>query len=160
MKALEFQRNSTFKAPPKEWIDHRLENLFETLDKNTKASALALKDLFGTIEQDPVPGECMIECGRLVRSRGYYMAYSKIDILALLDEYKDTNWSLLRTRSQRVRTIVQVEMKVKIPCHKSISIYQILSEKIKELKALGLTNRDIALKLKINKKTVTKGLRC
>jgi len=37
-------------------------------------------------------------------------------------------------------------------------IYQILSPKIKELKALGLSNEDIADRLKINRKTVKKGL--
>jgi hypothetical protein len=98
MQGLEFQRSNSFKAPPKEWIDHRLENLFDTLNKNTKASALALKDLFGTIELDPIPGECVIECGKLIQNRAYYLAYTKIDTLALLDEYKGTNWSLLRRR--------------------------------------------------------------
>ena len=49
-------------------------------------------------------------------------------------------------------------MKVKIPCHENVPIYQMLSEKIKELKALGLFNEDIAVRLKINKKTVAKGL--
>ncbi len=71
---------------------------------------------------------------------------------------KGTNWFLLRTRSQRIRTIAQLEMKVKIPCHESVPIYRVLSEKIKELKALGLFNDEIADKLKINKKTVAKGL--
>ena len=98
MQGLEFQRNNAFKAPPKEWIEHRLDNLFETLNKNTKQSALALKDLFGTIELEAVPGECVIECGNLVQNRAYYLAHTKIDTLALLDEYKGTNWSLLRKR--------------------------------------------------------------
>ena len=99
MQALEFQRSNAFKAPPKEWIEHRLENLFETLNKNTKQSALALKDLFGTIELEAIPGECVIECGKLIQNRAYYLAHSTIETLALLDqEYKGTNWSLLRKR--------------------------------------------------------------
>lgn len=99
MQALEFQKSNAFKAPPKEWIEFRLENLFETLNKNTKQSALALKDLFGTIELEPVPGECVIECGKLIQNRAYYLAHSSIETLALLDqEYKSTNWSLLRKR--------------------------------------------------------------
>jgi DNA-binding transcriptional regulator YhcF (GntR family) len=49
-------------------------------------------------------------------------------------------------------------MKVKISCHENVPIYQVLSDKIKELKALGLYNEEIALRLKINKKTVAKGL--
>ena len=38
--ALEFQRGNTFKTPPKEWINHRLERLNETLNQNTVASSL------------------------------------------------------------------------------------------------------------------------
>ncbi|MEI6242237.1 MAG: hypothetical protein WCP39_02400 [Chlamydiota bacterium] len=34
------------KAPPKEWIEHRQDNLYETLIKNTKTSALAFKRYF------------------------------------------------------------------------------------------------------------------
>lgn len=98
MQGLEFQRNNAFKAPPKEWIEHRLDNLFDTLNKNTKQSAQALKDLFGTIELEAIPGECVIKRGNLVQNRAYYLAHSKIDTLALLDEYKGTNWSLLRKR--------------------------------------------------------------
>lgn len=49
-------------------------------------------------------------------------------------------------------------MKVKIPCLESVPIYQIMSDKIKELKALGLFNEEIAMRLGINKKTVTQGL--
>lgn len=98
MQALEFQRNNSFKVPPKEWIDFRLENLFDTLNKNTKASALALKDLLGTIELEPVPGECVVECGQLIQNRAYYLAHSNIETLALLEEGKGTNWSLLRKR--------------------------------------------------------------
>ena len=64
----------------------------------------------------------------------------------------------MRTRSQRIRTMAQLEMQVKILCHENVQIYQVLSEKIKELKALRMNNKDIALKLKINRKTVIKGL--
>jgi len=98
MQALEFQRCNAFKAPPKEWIEFRLEKLFDTLNKNTKASALALKELFGTIELEPVPGECAVVCGKLIQNRAYYLAHSNIETLALMDEYKGTNWSLLRKR--------------------------------------------------------------
>jgi hypothetical protein len=49
-------------------------------------------------------------------------------------------------------------MQIKIPCHQSLPVYQVLAPKIKELHALGLSNKDIAARLKINKKTVAKGL--
>lgn len=54
IKLLEFQQQNTFKSPPKEWINYRLEKLHETLDKNTTASALALKELLGQIRLEPV----------------------------------------------------------------------------------------------------------
>ena len=45
MESLECQAKKAFKTPPKEWIEHRLENLHETLQKNTTSSALALKKI-------------------------------------------------------------------------------------------------------------------
>ena len=99
MQALEFQRNGAFKSPPREWIDWRLEQFRETLDKNTKTSALALKDLLGTIEMEPVPGESVITNGRLLESKPYYIANSNIETLALLDiENKGSNWLQWRRR--------------------------------------------------------------
>ena len=83
---MDFQRTNAFKAPPKEWIDHRLEKFQETLNKNTKASALALKELLGTIELEPVKDDCVVENGHLIESRPYYLAHSNIETLALLDE--------------------------------------------------------------------------
>jgi hypothetical protein len=62
--------------------------LRETLEKDTKQSALALKYLLVTIETDPVPSECVIECGQLIHSRAYYVASSTIQTLALLEETK------------------------------------------------------------------------
>lgn len=95
-QALEFQRTNAFKAPPKKWADHKLEQLIGILNLNTKASALALKNLLETIELEPVAAECTIQCGKVIQNRPFYMAYRTIDTLILLDEYKSTNWSLLR----------------------------------------------------------------
>ncbi len=95
---LEFQKKKAFKAPPKEWIEHRLENFRETLNKNTKGSALALKELLGTVEMEPVPGECVVECGKLIQNRPFYLATSQIETLALLEEGKGSNWSRCRKR--------------------------------------------------------------
>ncbi len=85
MNALEFQKKGAFKSPPKEWIDHRLENFYETLNKNTKSSALALKDLLGIIEMEPVQSDPVIENGHIIEQKPYYMAHSNIETLALLD---------------------------------------------------------------------------
>ena len=99
MQALEFQKNGAFKSPPKEWIDHRLENFHETLNKNTKSSALALKDLLGTIEMEPIQSDPVIENGNIIEQKPYYMAHSHIETLALLDqENKGANWLKWRKR--------------------------------------------------------------
>lgn len=98
MQSLEFQKKNAFKAPPKEWIEHRLEQFCETLNKNPKAVALALKKLLGTIELEPVPGESRIENGNLIENRPYYVAHTSIHSLALLDESYGANWLKWRKR--------------------------------------------------------------
>lgn len=98
IQGLEFQRKAAFKSPPKEWIEYRLDNLCATLNQNTKTSGLSLKDLLGTIEMAPVMGECSIENNQLIQSRAYYMAYSNIDTLALLEESKGSNSLRCRRR--------------------------------------------------------------
>ena len=65
MQALVFQKKGAFKSPPKEWINHRLENFYKTLNKNTKSSALALKELLGTIEMEPIQNDPVIENGHI-----------------------------------------------------------------------------------------------
>ena len=102
IKLLEFQRLNTFKSPPKEWISHRLENLHETLSKNTTASALALKELLWPIKLEPVTESSSYEIATLLpvarndngkEFKPYYVAHTKIQTLALLDEkYKGSNW--------------------------------------------------------------------
>ena len=99
MKALEFQKKDAFKSPPKEWIDHRLEKFYETLNKNTKASALALKELLGTIEMEPVASDQIVENSNIIEQKPYYIAHSNVETLALLDkENKGTNWLQWRKR--------------------------------------------------------------
>lgn len=99
MQSLEFQRKNVFKAPPKEWIEHRLEKFHETLSKYPKAVALALKDLLGEIELAPVQVESLVENGQLIESRSYYVAHTTIQTLALLDEEtKGSNWLRYRKR--------------------------------------------------------------
>ncbi|MFC1590404.1 recombinase family protein [Candidatus Omnitrophota bacterium] len=125
INSLEFQKRNTFKAPPKEWIKDRLENLHETLDKDTCSSALALKDLLGTIQLEPISEEGEDFYGLMDESfmpphpnplpqnsihaksgyfggegifkgafKPYYIAHTKIQTLALLDDrYKGANWS-------------------------------------------------------------------
>lgn len=63
-----------------------------------------------------------------------------------------------RTRSQPIRTAAQIEVKIKISLNQTVPVYQMFAPKIKKLKALGMSNNDIAKTLKINRKTVKKGL--
>jgi DNA invertase Pin-like site-specific DNA recombinase len=120
MGSLEFQKEGTFKAPPKEWIEHRLGHLRETLNKNTVQSALALKELLGEIVLEPVTEKELTteailkgDSPRLgetsVRGQSpfkpYYVAHTKIQTLALLDEeHKGSNWYCWRCVLSFVRT--------------------------------------------------------
>lgn len=115
LESLQFQNENTFKSPPKGWIDHRLDKFHETLNKSTTASALALKEVLGQIELEPVidrefDPESIINgdsCfrrndngnGHDKRFKSYYVAHTKIQTLALLDEkHKGSNWYQWRRR--------------------------------------------------------------
>jgi hypothetical protein len=54
IEGLEFQQGNSFKAPPKEWVNHRLGKLRETLNLDASLSALALKELLAPIMMEPV----------------------------------------------------------------------------------------------------------
>ncbi len=95
--SLEFQKENSFKAPPKEWINHRLDSLRDTLNKNTVSSALALKELLAPISLEPIltkEGDFYQLFEGDERSfKPYYVAHTKIRTLALLDEeQKGSNW--------------------------------------------------------------------
>ncbi len=116
IESLEFQKQNSFKAPPKEWIDHRLDRLRETLNKNTVISSLALKELLGVIRLEPIMDEkadlywtldCFVAPNKFGAPRNdggggfkpYYVAHTKIQTLALLDEErKGSNWLRWRRR--------------------------------------------------------------
>ncbi|MBU2101985.1 MAG: recombinase family protein [Candidatus Omnitrophota bacterium] len=101
--SLEFQKENSFKVPPKEWIKHRLENLRETLNKNTVSSSLALKELLGPISLEPILTKendfYQLFSGDEKNFKPYCVAHSKIRTLALLDdERKGSNWLQWRRR--------------------------------------------------------------
>ena len=101
--SLEFQKKNTFQSPPEEWIKHRLENLHATLIRNTSFAALALKDILGTIRMEPIADKnadvyALINDGEYT-FKPYYVAHTKIQTLALLDdEHKGSNWYQWRRR--------------------------------------------------------------
>ena len=92
-----FQKQNNFISPPKEWIKDRLEKLRDTLNQNTVASSLALKELLGSISLEPIADKksdfyYIISNGE-IKFKPYYIAHTKIQTLALLDDkYKSSNW--------------------------------------------------------------------
>ena len=99
--SLEFQKENSFKTPPKEWINHRLASLRDTLSKNTVSSALALKELLAPISLEPVLTKeadfYQLFGGDEKKFKPYYVAHTKIRTLALLDEeHKGSNWHQFR----------------------------------------------------------------
>ena len=95
IESLKYQKENTFKAPPKEWINHRLEQLRETLNKNTAASALALKEILSPIILEPILTKEAdmyrpLECDEKT-FKPFFVAHTKIQTLALLDDmHKNT----------------------------------------------------------------------
>ena len=88
------------------------------------------------------------------------MTHSNIETLALLDEErKGTNWYLLRTRMQPIRTISLIPVKIKITLNEHIPLYQKLAPKIRELRALGMSRKQISIKLNISIKTIRKSFK-
>ena len=97
VESLEFQKENSFKAPPKEWINYRLERLNETLNKDTVCSSSALKELLSPISLEPILTKeadlYRLFEGEEKNFRPYYVAHTKIRTLALLDEeHKGSNW--------------------------------------------------------------------
>jgi hypothetical protein len=72
MQGLEFQRTAGFKAPPREWIQFKLDRLHATLTQNGEAAALSLKNLLGRIELEPALGNCKVKTGKIIEVRSFY----------------------------------------------------------------------------------------
>lgn len=65
-----------FQAPPVEWIENRLAQLKEVLERRTERSALLLRRLLGRIHLEPTQGDIV---------KPYYLAQTSIDALALIE---------------------------------------------------------------------------
>ncbi len=86
---IKIAKGNSFPSPFREWINHRLERLHETLNKNTTMAASALKELLGNIELESVTDE--------ICYKPYYRAHTKVQTLALLDKrHTGSNWLHLR----------------------------------------------------------------
>jgi len=84
-----------------------LPNIFFSISFSTTASALALKKVLGQIQLEPVVEEEMDPQSIIdsAKFKPYYIAHTKIQTLALLDEkYKGSNWYQWRRVYRFVRT--------------------------------------------------------
>ncbi len=108
IQALESQRAHGFKVPPREWLDHRLEDLRETLSRNTVASARALKSLLGTVRLEPISDQ-ESDLSWIVNGekcfKPYYLAHLQTQTLALLDsrDKGSTSFQMWRRRESNPR---------------------------------------------------------
>ena len=80
LAALEATATSVFRAPPAEWIEHRLQKLEELLGSATERSALLLRRVLGSVKLTPVTPEV---------GRPYYQARTAVEVLDLLAEASD-----------------------------------------------------------------------
>jgi hypothetical protein len=70
--------------------------------------------------------------------------------------WDDAKWLQERTREGPIRTASIIPVHVKVSLDPTIAVYQKLAPKVKEIKTLGMSYRDIAVSLKIDKKTMGK----
>ncbi|NGX36186.1 MAG: hypothetical protein K1000chlam1_01025 [Candidatus Anoxychlamydiales bacterium] len=66
----------------------------------------------------------------------------------------------MRTRWVPIRTLSLIPMKIKITIEQTKPLYKKLAFRIRELKALGMTQDQIAKKLNVSIKTTKKSLNC
>jgi hypothetical protein len=57
ISAMEECQKELYKAPPQEWVTHRLESIQDILEKETEDSALLLRRLLGPIILNPTTPE-------------------------------------------------------------------------------------------------------
>ena len=163
IEALEYQRTNRFKAPAREWVDHRLEEFHATLARNTAASARALKGLLETIRLEPVSDEesdlSWIVNGQK-QFKPYYLAHLQTQTLALLDgKDKGSNWFQTWTRLKPIRTTGLITARIRILPVRQAPLYQRIAPKARQLKALGITLPQIARALNVDPKTALKACR-
>lgn len=120
-----------------------------------------LAEKVGFLSPDATYVVVAVRAGLLLRRAAGFESYpqAKLSACSLHKKKRSLCSSLFfRTRQQSIRTESLIEGRIKIPLNETVRIYQKLAGKIKELKALGMSNDNIAAKLKINRKTVGKGL--
>jgi site-specific DNA recombinase len=76
LDALRSNRQKVFRSPPLEWIIERMAVLQDVLERDTRRSALLLRQSLGLIRLEPVRADV---------GRPYYRAVTAIDTLALIE---------------------------------------------------------------------------
>ncbi len=90
----------------------------------------------------------------------YYVAHTKVQALALLDEsQKASNWLQRRTLLQPIRSSGHITARIKILPVTQPHLYQRLRPKVVRLRALGMTYDQIAHALHIGRKTAIRAAR-
>ena len=150
-------RDRLFETPPIEWIEAKLENAKALLQKNFAQSGEALRQFLGPITLKAVYPDI---------GKPYLVAKSSIDTIALLENTPSENdadggSTTLRwwTWSQCVRTLSILDFEFTLLDTVIPPLYQEISVKSVQLHQLGMSNRTIAAKLKVDEKTVSKAIR-
>ncbi|MBI4341721.1 MAG: hypothetical protein HY598_05510 [Candidatus Omnitrophica bacterium] len=137
-----------------EWIALRLERLREMLNRNAGAAAQALKELLGTIRLEPItdqeadPYHVMGEEGYTFKP--YYVAHTKINTLALLDEHQGANWSRWWTRLQPIRTVGEITARIPIKPAQQIPLYQSIARRGAQPRHLGMSYKETGEALNVS----------
>jgi site-specific DNA recombinase len=76
LEGLHRSRDKVFQAPPREWVEERLTQLRDVLERNPDRSGLTLRTFLGPLRLDPTRGDV---------GRPYYTARTSLNTLALLD---------------------------------------------------------------------------
>ena len=76
LAGLRRSREKVFQAPPMEWVEERLDQLKDLLERRTERSALLLRNLLGPIRLEPTQGDI---------GRPYYLARTSINTLAIME---------------------------------------------------------------------------
>jgi site-specific DNA recombinase len=80
LTGLQRSREQVFQSPPIEWIQERVAQLQEILERNADRFGVLLRNLLGPLRLIPTKGDI---------GRSYYTAYTSLNTLALLQEPQD-----------------------------------------------------------------------
>ena len=104
------RQEQVFRIPSMEWIEEKMSAFQKLLEKRTQQFALILRKVLGKIILEPTQEDS---------GKSYYVAVSKLNVLALLDGIPDkkqpadgSNSYQWWTRSQRIRTFAEMDFQV------------------------------------------------